>query len=139
MLKIAVIMNNYFHDLATALLITSAVTVYYFAKTAEGSEDPAVVRYFIETYRRLTILGRGAFAWIILAGIVRIINFKAFEWSDAMGKNLIPALIVKHIMLFSAVFGGIYFWRKLNRKVNALKQAYRVQEAKEEAAFITSP
>ena len=127
MLNIIIMLNNYFHDLATALLMTSGVVVYYFAKAAEDTNDQAVIKYFTDSYRRLTILGRGAFVWIIVAGVFRLINFQEFEWAQAVGKNMVPVLIMKHVLIFGLVGGGLYFWRKLNQKVIKLRQTYELE------------
>lgn len=133
MLKIAIMMNNYFHDLATALWLTSGVTVYYLAKTAETTGSREAIRYFSDSYKRLTTLGRVAFIWILAAGVVRILNFESFEWPEAMGKNIVVALVIKHIIMFTAVGLGMYAWLKLNRKVKELRQAYNLEDETESA------
>jgi len=128
MFKIAIMMNNYFHDLATALLVTSGAAVYYLTKTAEATHSRDAIRFFSDSYRRLTTIGRVAFVWILAAGVVRILNFESFEWPEAVGKNLVVALIIKHIIMFTAVGFGIYAWLKVNSKVKKLRQAYNLED-----------
>ena len=122
MLKIALMMNNYFHDFATALLVTSGVIIYVLLRQAEKTDSAEVIDYFIRSYRKLTLLGRVSFMWIILAGTIRLINFRSFEWFDAVGKDQVPSLITKHMIMFFLVGLGIYYWRKLNKKILSLEK-----------------
>jgi len=35
----------------------------------------------------------------------------------------VPALAVKHVMMFAAVVWGIYAWRRMQKKVELLKES----------------
>lgn len=129
MIKVFVMLNNYFHDLATALLMTSGIAVYYLAKAAEQTNDREVIRYFADSFRKLTLLGRAAFIWIIGAGVVRLVAYKDFEWAEAVGKDQVPALVVKHLIMFTVVGVGVYYWRKLNTRVKELRTTYALDAA----------
>ncbi len=127
-------MNNYFHDFATALLVTSGVVIYVLFRQAEKTDSVEVVDYFIRSYKKLTLLGRISFAWIILAGTIRLINFRSFEWSDAVGKDQVPSLIAKHLIMFFFVGLGIYYWRKLNNKILSLGKSDESDVSKQTAS-----
>lgn len=121
MLKVAIMLNNYFHDLATALLMTSGIAAFYLAKTVETAKTKEAINLFANLFQKFTAVGRGAFVWIIVAGAIRLAAFNTYEWQDAVGKNQVPALIVKHLLLFAVVGTGIYAWRQVSKKVAEIK------------------
>ncbi len=122
-LGVAIMMNNYFHDVTTALLIGSAVALYAIAKVQESVNEPAGTLFFLKSYRRLVRLFRFALYWIILGGIPRTIFYTRFEWANAAGKGQVPALMVKHVLMVILVVWGIIAWRRLKRKAAALRES----------------
>ena len=125
-MQIFIMMNNYFHDFAAALLVTSAVVIFVLARSVERQGHIEAVRYFVGIFPNLTLLARVSMGWIIIAGAIRLYFYTGFEWAEAVGKDQVPALIVKHMMLFAAVGVGVYFWVRLSRKVRRLRE--RVEE-----------
>jgi signal transduction histidine kinase len=123
MLKVAVMLNNYFHDLATALLMTSGFAAFYLAKAVEKAKTKEAVNLFAQLFQRFTVIGRIAFVWIIVAGAIRLVAFNTYEWQDAVGKEQVPALIFKHLLLFAVVGAGIYAWRRVSKKVAVIKES----------------
>ena len=112
-LPVIIMMNNYFHDVATALLAVSAFTFLGLRKmiTKDNKE------VYIKLFHYLTKLALVSLVWIILGGIPRVIFFKKYEWWDAASKGIIPALIVKHIVMFFLVGCGIYLWLGIRKSV----------------------
>lgn len=121
-MQIFIMMNNYFHDFAAALLVTSAVVIMILARSVERQGHIEAVRYFVDIFPKLTLLARISIGWIIVAGAVRLYFYTGFEWAEAVGRDQVPALIVKHLMLFTAVGTGAYFWFRLSRKVRRLRE-----------------
>lgn len=121
---ILIFMNNYFHDVATAFLISSAFIMWVLYKNYNG-EDESISRYFIKTYEIVTKFAKFSLIWIIIGGIPRIIAYKEFEWSNALGKGQIAALMVKHILIGIMVICGIYLWTKLHKMVYSIKTNIR--------------
>lgn len=119
-MAIFIMMNNYFHDVATAFLLASAITLMVLAKAAEN-RDSTVAAFFVETYGKLTFMARLALAWIFWGGVIRTWSYMKYEWSSGVGANQIPAIIVKHILIFAVVTAGIIYWRKLSKRVRAIK------------------
>lgn len=115
-------MNNYFHDVATALLMASGAALWVLIKKYEGNTDPGVTAYFLRIYEGMTKLARFSLYWILIGGVPRTIFYKDFEWANAVGHGQIAALIVKHIMAFAFVGTGLYLWLKINRKVGEIKR-----------------
>ena len=124
-LGIVIMMNNYFHDVATALLLASGITMWVVMQKFGGSTDHAAMEYFLRLYRSITKLAVFSLVWIILGGIPRTIFYVDFEWANAAGKNQIPALIVKHILFFIIVGAGAYVWIKMHKKVKIIRDSLK--------------
>jgi hypothetical protein len=119
--------NNYFHDVATALLIASGIAMWVIVKKYGNNNQQDVTEYFLNIYKSITFLAKFSVAWIIIGGIPRTIFYTEFEWANAAGKGQIPALIVKHILAFLFVGSGAYLWFKLSSRVKELKKAALVK------------
>jgi hypothetical protein len=122
-LGVVIMMNNYFHDVATALLIASGIAMWVIMKKYENNRGQEVTEYFLKIYKSITFLAKFSVAWIIIGGIPRTIFYTEFEWANAAGKGQITALIVKHILAFLFVGSGAYLWFKLSSRVKELKKA----------------
>ena len=120
-LGIIIMMNNYFHDVATALLLASAIALWTIVRKVGDDAHASVIEYSYNVFRGLAKLARLSIAWIIIGGIPRLIYYQDFEWANAAGKNQIPALIVKHIFFFIFVGSGAHLWLKLKKRMNELK------------------
>ena len=70
---IALMMNNYLHDVATALLAASAVALWVMLRRYEAGQRGAdAARYFLEIQGAMVKLARFSLAWIVLGGIPRL-------------------------------------------------------------------
>lgn len=116
LLKVMIIMNNYFHDVATALLLASAVIVWILGRKAERDGAQAAA-WFASAYPLLTKFAWFSIAWIVIGGIPRTIFFNQVEWNMADPSNmyLFSALMVKHAAMWIAVFAGGWMWMKVRR------------------------
>ena len=117
---VALMMNNYFHDVATALLLASGIVMWIVYRKFGNSTNSGVQEYFLSLYRGITKLARFSLAWIILGGIPRTYFYTEFEWSHYAGKSQVPALLVKHVLAFAFVGSGVYIWLKIRKKVREL-------------------
>ena len=120
---VILMMNNYFHDVATALLLASGIAIWVIYKKFGDSDKPDVREYFLKLYDSMTFLVKFSFAWIILGGIPRTYFYTEFEWSHYAGKSQIPALIVKHILAFLFIGAGAYLWINIRKKVKEIKES----------------
>jgi multisubunit Na+/H+ antiporter MnhC subunit len=116
--SIVIIINNYFHDLATALLLTSAVILWVLGRRAERGGAPER-KALAEAYPTLRKFAWGAFIWIILGGIPRTIFFTRYEWDPATVHGIIPALMVKHAFMVTAIVVGALMWRRMSKLAKA--------------------
>jgi len=79
--------------------------------------NPDAAGAMSEIYHALTIALWVSFAWIILGGIPRTIFFPTYEFIPALGKGIVPALVIKHIVMFSGVGLGIAAWISARRAI----------------------
>ena len=124
-LGIVLMLNNYFHDVASALLAASAFTLWVLVRLTREHEDPGAVRYFLDACDKLTLLVKISLVWIVLGGIPRTIFYADFEWTNAAGKGQVPALILKHVVFAVLVVMGIWGWTRMKRRVAELRERQR--------------
>ena len=114
-LGVVVMMNNYFHDMATGLLVGSGFALHAILRIQATMNTTQATIFFLKTNSRMKKLFRFALWWVILGGVPRTIFYTSFEWSSAADKLQVPALAVKHVMMFTAVVWGIYAWRQCHQ------------------------
>lgn len=113
-MSMLIIFNNYLHDVATGLLISSAVILSVLGRQAR-SGGAGERRAFARAYKTLTRFALGALAWIIVGGIPRTIFFNEYEFIPADTKGIVADLIIKHVLLVSAVVAGGTMWVRLGK------------------------
>ena len=129
---VIIMMNNYFHDVATAMLVASAFVLWAALKIYDHSpNEPRVTDYFLKVYKGMTNVAKISLFWILIGGIPRTLFFRNFEWANAMEHSQIHALIIKHILAFSLVAGGVYLWLSLNGRINSISKSKKEQGGKE--------
>jgi hypothetical protein len=122
-LGVAIMMNNYFHDMATGLLVGSGFVLHAIISIQASMNSPESVLFFLKINRQMVRLFKFALWWVILGGIPRTIFYTSFEWANAADKLQVPALAVKHVMMFAAVVWGVTAWRRMQKKVELLKES----------------
>ncbi len=118
-LSVAIMISNYSHDIATAFLAVSGLSMWILSTvpTERGMED-----YYIDIYQTLKKFAGYSLIWIIAAGVPRVIFYMQFEWADKAGSLQVIAVVIKHIVMFSLVGMGLYYWTRLDRKAKLLKK-----------------
>ncbi len=117
MTAVAIIINNYLHDVATAVLIATAALVWALDRAAAGDAGGRPGELLRAAYPRLVLVARIALVWIILGGIPRTIFFTRFEWDPAVVRGIVPALIVKHVLMVAGVAAGGAMWLRIGRRL----------------------
>lgn len=115
-LGVAVVLNNYLHDLATGTWVSANAFQWAVLNRGPGGDgviDPTTAA----GVRAVRAVGRASLWWILAGGVVRAISFRRYEWSDAAGRGQLGLLGVKHVLLFGAVVAG----RRLEREVAAIE------------------
>jgi hypothetical protein len=103
--KIALMLANYFHDLAVALLASNVLVIHLVGRFLDGQEGrEQIMGRLIGQLSKVTwwIL-----TYVVVMGGVRAWFFMDFEWNPAVGKGQVVALIVKHILLVAVTVFGL--------------------------------
>ena len=122
-LGVAIMMNNYFHDMATGLLVGSGFALHAIIPIQASMNTPQATLFFLKTHRQMVKLFKFSLWWVILGGVPRTIFYTSFEWANAAGNHQIAALGVKHVMMFTVVVWGIVAWRRMQKKVQVLRDS----------------
>ncbi|MCF7823143.1 MAG: hypothetical protein K9N35_03135 [Candidatus Marinimicrobia bacterium] len=117
-MSIFIMLNNFFHDFAVALLFVSLFGLSYLYKSSKKdlSRDGMTLYIGIYNYFRKAIWI--AWIWIIIGGVIRTMAYEQYEWLPAAGRGQIVALIVKHILLVSLVIWGLVIQTRLRRSMS---------------------
>ena len=113
-------MNNYFHDVATALLAASGVVMAIMVVKFESASDVPSREYFARVYAGSVSLARFTLFWILLGGIPRTLYFRDFEWRNAIDHEQVPALIMKHVLAMTFVAIGAWLWSRYSKRAAAM-------------------
>jgi hypothetical protein len=122
-LGVAIMMNNYFHDMATGLLVGSGFALHAILRIQGAMNTPQATLFFLKTNQHMVKLFKFALWWVILGGVPRTIFYTSFEWANAAGNHQIAALGVKHVMMFAVVVWGVIAWRRMQKQVAVLRDA----------------
>lgn len=117
-MDLLIILNNYLHDVATAVLLSSAVILFVLGRQAKTG-GPGEKRAFARAYATLTRFALGALVWIIIGGIPRTIFFPTYEFIPAEVKGIVLDLVIKHILLVTGVIAGGIMWLRLGKLAKA--------------------
>ena len=130
-LGVVIMMNNYFHDMATGLLVGSGFALHAIMRIQASMNTPQATLFFLNTNHHMKKLFKFALWWVVLGGVPRTIFYTSFEWANAADKLQVPALAVKHVMMFTAVVWGVYAWRRMQTKVTLLRESLPEQMRKQ--------
>jgi len=126
-------LNNYVHDVATGLLLLSALWLGWSARDLGKRPGAEVVAVFRRSYRRCVRFVVGSCVLIATTGAVRAKFFMQVEWTPAAGGSFVEVLVAKHV-LFAALLGaGVYAWISLRRRLRALPGWSKDRKEKEDA------
>jgi hypothetical protein len=115
-----ILMNNYFHDVATAMLLACGIALGAVLKPLAGSQDTSTIAYFSRLARGIERIAWFSVGWIIVSSIPRVLTFRTFEWPNAVEKNHEAGLIVKYCIAVSIAAMGAYLWSRASRRVRQL-------------------
>jgi len=117
LIDILIIMNNYFHDVATATLLAAAAIMWVLDRQTRA-QAPGDIVMLARLYPTLTRIAQGALVWIVIGGIPRVIFFNTHDLGAIRG-DLVPAIIVKHVVEVAAVIAGVLLWRSVKRRIES--------------------
>ncbi len=117
-MAILVMLNNYMHDLATAVFAVSAVTAYLLRRSLAMRLAPETVQPVVRGVVRVGIF---SLAWTLFFGFIRGLTYREYEWVEAAGRDQVAVLVVKHVILVSLVIAGCVVLYRLHRLGQAPK------------------
>ena len=109
------LMNNYFHDVATAMLLACCIVLWVLLKHLDQGQDDVLKRYVAALFRGVTAVFWFSVAWIVASGIVRIATFREFEWFNTTQKNFEAGLLVKYGIAAVMMIVGSILWIRLSQ------------------------
>jgi hypothetical protein len=131
-LGIGIMMNNYFHDVAIALLAASGIALWFILKKYDAhprQDERHVTEYFLSLYDSMTRVARFSLYWIFIGGVPRTLFYRDFEWVTAVKHGQVPALIVKHVLTFALVGTGVHLWIRLKGRVHEIEDSIKADKA----------
>ena len=121
MIPILVMLNNYLHDFATAMVVVTSYAMFLMVRYAE-KEGADVKRMVLRLYPKMLHLAAGSFIFLLFAGVIRTFTFREYEWLEAAGKGQVYVLVIKHILLFSLFGYGLYLWIRVHKRVKRMRE-----------------
>lgn len=122
MVDILLFLNNYFHDLATAMMFVCGYTMFVLFNKAEKRGTKESMSLFLEVYPKLVHLNAGALIFVVMAGIIRTFTYEQFESNSALARAEVPVLMLKHVLLGGLTAYGIFLWVRVHRKVMKVRK-----------------
>ncbi len=121
-LAIVIMLNNFFHDFAVAVLFVSLLVLTFIYKASQQVSFHNYTPFAEYLYRALNKVIIGSWVFVIVGGIIRTLAYEQYEWSEAAGKGQITALVLKHILLISFVIGGTVLQIRLKKIFSGQKK-----------------
>lgn len=122
MMGVVLIVNNYFHDAATGMMFAAAVALWIVMRCYDQCDDRELAAYFLRAYTAFSKFAMYSLIWVLIAGVPRLYYYMSFEWSTTVGDTQIPAIIVKHVLMFGIVGYGLVYWHMFSRKAKAVRE-----------------
>ncbi len=114
-------LNNYCHDIATAMLMASGMVMWVILRRIGDTESPEVRTFTLSLYAGITKIVTFSLIWLAAGAVPRILTFSTFEYADAIAKDHLTGLMAKHLSAFALVLGGAYLWISLIRRVKEIR------------------
>jgi uncharacterized membrane protein len=111
-LAVFLLMNNYFHDVATAMLLACGIVLWAIMKAQDSAAGSGASAYASAMRRSVMRLVRFSVAWIVASGVIRIATVEEFEWKNFTDKGLESGLIAKYVIAVVMMFVGAYVLAK---------------------------
>jgi hypothetical protein len=119
--SVLLMMNNYCHDIATAMLMASGVTMWVIIRRLENAANPEARSLMFSLYRSISKIVTFSLIWIAAGAVPRILTFSTFESAEAHAMNRLAGLMAKHIVALGMLLGGAYLWISLIRRVKEIR------------------
>lgn len=119
--SVLLMVNNYCHDIATAMLAASGITMWVIMRQLEKTGSPEVLSLLFSLYGSISKIVTFSLIWIAVGAVPRILTFSTFEFADALADNRLPGLMARHIFSFAMALAGAYLWISLIKRIKELR------------------
>jgi hypothetical protein len=109
-----ILMNNYFHDVATAMLLACGIVLRVMQRNLGEERDGTLTRYAQALFRGVTGIFWFSVLWIFASGVLRIATFRSFEWHNTTQKHFEAGLLVKYAIAVVMMVVGAFLWRRVS-------------------------
>ncbi|MEE9523836.1 MAG: hypothetical protein V3V59_03685 [Thermodesulfovibrionales bacterium] len=116
-----VLMSNYFHDVATAMLMACGIAMWILLVQYEKLNDPSVKPYFLWIYDGMRKIVIFSIVWIMAGLVLRVATWRSFEWKNAVTNSHEQGLIAKYIIAVVIIITGAYVWIFVSRRIRSIK------------------
>jgi len=113
-------LNNYCHDIATAMLMASGTVMWVILRKIGNNASPGVRSFMFSLYAGISKIVTFSLIWLAAGAVPRILTFSTFEFADALAKGHLNGLMAKHISSFAMVLGGAYLWISLIGRIKQI-------------------
>jgi len=115
MLGILVMLNDYFHDFATAIAIISTYVMLLLLRHVQNDDKAGPKDFLLLIYPKAVHITGGIVALLLMAGIVRAFTYSWF------GSDQVWLLMAKHVVMFSVFGYGLYLWIKMHKVIKTMR------------------
>jgi|Deesub1362A_J573_1020465.scaffolds.fasta_scaffold11695_2 chromate transport protein ChrA len=115
-----IMMNNYFHDVATAMIGASAIIMWLILRTYDKEGNTEDTEKILWLYKQMVRILKFSLIWLIVGAIPRALTFRTYEWANAVKKGQMEGLVVKHIIAFLMIIAGSVMWMVVVKKIKEL-------------------
>lgn len=122
MISILVMLNDYFHDFATAVVIVLSYTVMLLVRYVQKDMKEGPKTFLFVIYPKAVHITGGLVILLLMAGIVRAFTYGQFEWNHMVGNDQVWLIIVKHIVMFSVFGYGLYLWVNMHKVFKSMRE-----------------
>lgn len=113
-------LNNYCHDIATAMLMASGTVMWVILRRIGNDPNPEIRSFMFSLYAGISKIVTFSLVWLAAGAVPRILTFSTFEFADALAKGRMTGLMIKHISALALVLGGAYLWISLIRRIKQI-------------------
>ncbi|RMG05707.1 MAG: hypothetical protein D6726_00800 [Nitrospirae bacterium] len=116
-----IMMNNYFHDVATAMIGASGFLMYLLIRIYDQERNERGREKLILLYRWTTAILKGSLIWLIGGAIPRALTFRSYEWANAVNKGQETGLLAKQLVAFVMITAGTILWIRVSGRMKKIK------------------
>jgi len=116
-----IMMNNYFHDVATAMIGASAVVMWLILKAYTEDGNKRNLEKILWLYKWMKRILMFSIIWLIAGAFPRLLTYKDYEWENAVRRGLVFELLIKYAIAFLMTITGSVVWMIVARRMRGLK------------------